>query len=133
MVYEQNVAIPETGWGASEAKQFLFDISDNSNPYNLYINVRNTSDYIYSNLWLFVTIEAPEGRTMKDTIECPLADVDGRWYGSGIGDIFDNRIMIKKDILFASTGQHMISIQQAMRTEKLKHILNIGLRVEKSQ
>ncbi|MFQ5334496.1 MAG: gliding motility lipoprotein GldH [Flavobacteriales bacterium] len=132
-VYEHNVEIGQAGWSADDIRRFEVEIVNPAIPYNIYINIRNTDDYKYSNLWVFMTIEGPDGRQVTDTLECPLADPGGRWYGSGIGDIADVRILVKKDIRFVRQGKYTFSLEQAMRSQELKNILNVGLRIERAQ
>jgi gliding motility-associated lipoprotein GldH len=68
---------------------------------------------------------------VKDTIEVILADNRGKWLGSGLGDIWDLQQIYKENIRFAQQGRYTFEYQQAMRTEKLPFILDVGLRVEK--
>ena len=55
------------------------DINDTINPYNVFIDIRHTGDYPYSDLYLFITATGPDMAPMRDTVDCLLADADGRW------------------------------------------------------
>jgi gliding motility-associated lipoprotein GldH len=109
------------------------DITDTINPCNVYINVRNASDYPFSNLFLFLETRYPNGAFSKDTLECVLADGSGKWLGSGSGDIWDNQILFKKNVVFKQKGKYYFNLEQAMRLQNLPQILDIGLRVERAQ
>jgi gliding motility-associated lipoprotein GldH len=98
---------------------------------NIYINVRNTTDYSNCNLFLFITATAPSGATKIDTVECYLADDQGKWLGRGFGYIRDNRIPYKRNVRFPQMGNYKFEIKQAMRTDDLKGITSIGIRIEK--
>jgi gliding motility-associated lipoprotein GldH len=97
----------------------------------MYLNVRNRGDYSNRNIWLSVGMYSPEGRLTTDTVEFILADPSGRWKGSGIGDLFDNRILYKQDMEFPVAGEYRFMIRQAMRPVRLKGIYDVGMRLEK--
>ncbi len=131
MVYEKNKEILKDGWDKSDIAKFNTEIKDNSIPYNFYINIRNTNDYPFSNLFLFVKTLFPDGKFSVDTVECYLADLDGKWLGNASGRLIDNRILFKKNVLFPMKGMYSFEFEQAMRVDKLKGIEDFGIRIEK--
>lgn len=130
-VYEKNVRIPDGIWSQENIIPFEVVIEDTSGTYNLYVNIRNTSLYPMSNLYLFITTTAPSGHSVKDTVEVILADDRGKWLGSGLGDIWDLQQLYKRNIRFARKGRYLFEYQQAMRAKQLPFVLDAGLRVEK--
>ena len=132
-IYERNIKIPEGVWDHNQPVQFEVAISDTITPYNLYINVRNSGMYPMQNLYLFITTTAPSGHSVKDTVQIMLADNKGEWLGKGLGDIWDLQRPYKKNVRFAQTGKYMFEFEQAMRLEKLPFILDVGLRIEKTE
>jgi gliding motility-associated lipoprotein GldH len=131
--YEKNHSISNSNWNVKEELKFEVDIEDTSSLYDFYINLRNTGGYAYSNIFLFVNTEFPDGNLSRDTIECFLADVHGKWLGSGSGDIWDNRILFKRNVIFPQKGTYKFSYEHAMRTENLAEIMDAGLRIEKKK
>jgi gliding motility-associated lipoprotein GldH len=99
----------------------------------MYINVRNAGGYQFSNLFLFVKTTLPKGQASIDTVECNLATPEGKWLGSGLGDIYDNQILYKKNIRFLFSGKYKFEIEQAMRINPLPMIMDVGIRIEKAQ
>jgi gliding motility-associated lipoprotein GldH len=130
-IFEQNQDIPESGWKHDNIVKFDVDIKDPSTPTNFYINVRNADGYPYSNLFLFLKTTLPNGKMLNDTLECILADEKGKWLGSGMGDIYDNQIPFKRNVRFPQAGTYHFEIQQAMRTDNIPLIMDVGLRIEK--
>ena len=130
-VYEKNIKIPEGIWNRENIIQFEIQIEDTITSHNLYVNVRNTSLYPMSNLYLFITTTAPSGHSVRDTVDVILADEKGKWLGSGLGDIWDLQQLYKQKVRFAQRGTYKFDFEQAMRNEKLPFILDVGLRVEK--
>ncbi len=133
VVFDQYVTIPEGGWNVDSMAVFKVDIESAEQPYNVILNIRNRSNYPNSNLWLFVDIMSPSGQLMQDKVDCMLADDAGRWIGSGWGDLYHVKIPYQLGVKFAETGQYSFRIVQGMRTDDLKGIHNIGLRIEKAK
>jgi gliding motility-associated lipoprotein GldH len=130
-VFDDMTRISNSEWKRQEALDFSFTIKDTTAMYNVYIQIRNTTDYPYSNLYLFLDTKEPSGIKNRDTIECILAAPDGKWLGKGMGKIKENRILVKKGMQWARQGIYQIKVEQAMRKEVLTGIADIGLRIEK--
>lgn len=131
-VYEKNTEIPEYLWDKNNKIRFDVDIQDTVSSHNVYINIRNASNYQYNNLFLFVLTRSPKGDVVKDTVELTLADAKGKWLGEGLGDIWDNQILYKYNVRFPFKGVYTFQLEQAMRHEKLPYIMDAGIRVEKA-
>ncbi len=132
MVFEQNKQIPDAVWKTEQKVIFETLISDTVSLYNLYINIRNSGNFKFSNLYIFVDVFQPDGKIERDTIECILAYVQGRWRGkSGSGSVWDNHILFNRNTRFPMAGKYVFRFEQGMRERELEHILDVGLRVEK--
>jgi len=131
--FEKNIKIPDYSWDLNNIIRLNADIEDTINAHNIYINVRNASGYQFSNLFLFLTTKTPRGETARDTVELTLADAHGKWLGNGLGDIWDNRILLKKNFRFPEAGTWHFELQQAMRINPLPQIMDVGMRIEKSK
>lgn len=131
VVFDKYENIPDEKWDRTKPVQLTFSISDTTNPYDLYINIRNSTSYRYANLYLFLHTRFPNGKTSKDTIECILAAPDGKWIGKGFSDLRENNILLRKGMKFPLKGQYQLSIEQAMRVEVLEGISDIGISILK--
>lgn len=129
-VYEKNIKIPDGIWEKDHKVSFEVFIDDTVSAHNLYVNVRNTSLYPFSNLYLFIETTAPSGHTIRETFEITLCDEKGKWLGSGLGDIWDLQQVYKKNVRFAQRGNYTIEYQQGMRMDRLPFVLDVGLRIE---
>jgi len=130
-IFNQNVELPSQGWFKNNAVAFSINIPDSLTNYDFGLNIRNTSKYRYSNLYIFLITEFPNGNISRDTIECVLANNEGEWLGKGWGDIKENRITLKSGLRFPLTGNYRFLIQQAMRVDTLMGIHDIGLSLAK--
>jgi gliding motility-associated lipoprotein GldH len=131
IIYDEYQHISKDLWNRFDVKKFDIVVNDTVSFNDFYIDVRNTTDYQFSNLYLFIDSQFPNGQVYRDTIECILADRQGKWLGRGLGKIRDNRFLFKSMVRFSLKGTYVLKIQQAMRTEDLAGIADIGLRLEK--
>ena len=132
-VYNSNIDIPGESWNIDSIARFKVDIADTTSIHNVYVSVRNTTNYPNSNLYLFISTTSPQGASLRDTLEYILADSKGNWLGKGVGAIRDNQIPYKRYIRFPDVGTYEFTIQQGMRTHHLKGITSIGIRIEKQK
>jgi gliding motility-associated lipoprotein GldH len=128
-IYEENFSVENNVWNKDDIKLFSFDIQDTLSPLDLFINLRTTTDYPYSNLYIFLYSEYPNGYTDKDTLEFILAEPDGKWLGESSGTIIENQILISTGGRFPNKGKYTFKIQHAMREPDLAEVIDIGFRV----
>jgi len=128
--FEENQHLVSETWKQRDTLSFEVQVTDTIHLFDFYINVRNSTDYRYRNLYLFIITRFPGGGIARDTVECLLAAADGKWYGKGMGKIKDNRILFKNAVRFPHTGTYHIEIEQAMREKQLAGIRDVGVRIE---
>jgi len=129
-VFFQYHSFANTEWDRNEPAVFHVNIKDNSQPYNVSVELRNNDAYPFSNIWLFVDYKTPNGNSRSDTVGADVADVYGKWYGKGLS-LYNLSIPYENMILFPDTGTYIYSIRQGMRENPLKGISDIGLKVSK--
>lgn len=131
--FEQNQEIKNEKWVYNEAKNFSFEMMDTTSLFNFYINLRNTNDYPFANLYVFINSQFPDGEIARDTIELQLAELNGKWLGSGNGRYKYNQFILRKGMRFVQTGTYHFSIEQGMRKDTLVGISDVGIRLEYEQ
>jgi gliding motility-associated lipoprotein GldH len=132
-IFEENEEIPKNLWSAKQSLVFQADIKDTIQAYNVYLNIRNAGVYPFSNIFLFINTTFPGGQLDRDTVEIMLATPQGKWMGQGLGDIWDNQILFKRNVRFPKAGEYRFEIIQAMRVDPLPGIMDAGIRIEKVQ
>jgi gliding motility-associated lipoprotein GldH len=131
--FEENKPIEKGRWNSNDMARFEVQIADTITRYDFYLNLRNSMDYPYSNIFLFLHTIGPSGMKAQDTLECQLADYTGKWLGSGSGSLRFNRFLIQKGAGFHQKGRYVFEIEQAMRVKELKGITDVGIRIEKEK
>ena len=131
VVYDENKEVNQRAWKTKDKLYYEIDITDTIKSYKLAINIRNTIEYPYSNIYFYMNTILPNGKVTKcDTIECYLAYPDGTWKGKGNSKIRDNRFWIAKNIKFEQKGKYTFELRQATIDSTLKGICDVGLHLE---
>jgi len=128
-LYTATEVIPGISWNRYNKPVFRAGIIDALQHCDIYITLRNTHNYPFRNIFLFVTTTSPEGNNIKDTVEYSITDESGRWLGKGLGDIHDLSLPYKSNVLFPVSGTYRFRIEQGMRMDDLDGIMNVGMRI----
>jgi len=129
--YEEFVAVPDV-WNNRNLLHFNVNITDTVTSDNVFISVRHSGKYEFSNLYLFVTAKSPNGNLKRDTVEIVLANAHGKWMGKGAASVFTLYYPYKTNIRFPVPGIYTFTIEQAMWIRDLKNINHIGMMIEKA-
>jgi gliding motility-associated lipoprotein GldH len=102
-------------WHKDSIFQFKFETSDTISEFDLFIHIRNTEDYKYSNLYLIASLEYPKGKVEVDTLEYKMAYPDGQLMGVGMGSLKHNLLWYKDKFKFTESGFYTFNLKHAMR------------------
>lgn len=124
-------------WHKDSIVSFELPDLENTKNYNLFVNLRDNSDYKYNNLFLIISLQQPNKQTKIDTLEFEMANPDGSLLGDGFSDTKENKLVYKLNQNFNLKGKYVVKIQQAVRETgkivgdtNLKGISEVGLRIE---
>jgi gliding motility-associated lipoprotein GldH len=131
VVYSEYQTFRNNEWPSAEKAVFNVEITDTVSLNNISLMIRHADSYPYRNIFLFVTSAYPDGKVLGDTMEVVLANNKGEWIGSGLGDIFDYKVPIKKNARFPLAGKYTFTFEQAMRVDPLPMIMDFGFEIEK--
>jgi gliding motility-associated lipoprotein GldH len=133
-VFEKNIAIPRQEWYSSYKPEISFTIKDTAALYNIYLVLRHSDAYNYNNIWLTLYRKGPD-TSYSHQLEVPLANTreNNSWLGTGMDDIWETRTQINQTpIRFRKSGNYEFVLEQIMREDPLKNVLNVGIRIEKT-
>jgi len=133
-VFEKNVAIPGHAWSSNFKPEIQFEVSDTAARYNIYIVLRHSDAYRYKNIWVNVHTFYPSGDSTSQALDLTLATDEKGWLGSGMDDIFEHRIPITppQNPQPLRAGTYRFVLENIMREDPLKHVMNVGIRLEKA-
>ncbi len=139
IVYSEYHTLENNEWKLENELAFNLEMNDTISTYNLFINLRNTKDYEFSNLFLITRMSFPDQTQIIDTLEYEMTDVEGHFLGSGFSDIKENKLFYKENVRFSKSGNYLLQVKQAMRKrnevagiESLKGVKDVGLSLERS-
>jgi gliding motility-associated lipoprotein GldH len=134
-IYEKDIPLPGHQWAGGFKPTFTFNISDKdtASRYNIYIVLRHTDAYNYNNIWIRGTVKQPgDSATRSDRYDLLLATNDKGWLGTGMEDIYEQRVSIQQSTKFRQPGAYSLTLEQVMREDPLKHVMNVGVRIERT-
>ncbi len=129
-IFDSFKHVKDVEWKWDDPVSFTVPVTDTSGLYNILIQLRHTTDYPLSNLYMFVDLEGPSGQMHRDTINFTLAENSGKWIGRGVGNIRELDYLYRANTRFPEKGDYHFSLEQAMRLPVVP-VSEVGLRVEK--
>lgn len=131
-IYEKYKGIPDYVWKTGYKVPYEVEITDTNVLYNIYVDVRHTEFYPFSNLWLMLHVNMPYGQKHETRVELPLAEKDGKWLGRCLGDVCDRQILVQENAIFPQQGKYTFELEQIMRLDDLPGIMEMGIKIEKT-
>ena len=130
-LYEKTVAIPGHAWKSTFKPSFTFTIKDTQALYQPFIVLRHTDKYNFNNIYINLFVQLPNGDTVKRIQQdLTLADDLNGWKATGMDDIYEHRIPLGGPEPFKK-GEFKFTLEQIMREDPLKNVLDAGIRIEK--
>jgi gliding motility-associated lipoprotein GldH len=130
-VYEHHVPIKNQTWNRNQVCVGSFQVSDTLKLHQLYVVIRHTDAYAFSNIWLEVSLKAPGDRFKTQRVNVPLGNDYQGWLGTGMDDIWEVRSLLTGSPKpFNRSGTYEFRIRQIMRDDPLKHVMSAGLRIQ---
>lgn len=131
-IFKDHEDIDDGVWYVKNEPSFTFEITDISQPYNVYYLVRNSIGYPYYNLYVKRFLLNEKNKIVNEALnELILMDErTGKPIGDGLGDLFDHKIVALKNYRFPKAGKYTFKVRQYMRQDPLPGIMSVGVSVE---
>jgi gliding motility-associated lipoprotein GldH len=129
-LYEKTVFLPNHEWKGDYKPEFDFTITDTTTLYLVSFVIRHTEKYNYNNIWINLYSQPPGDTLHKAPYELQLATNEKGWLATGMDDIYEQRRELTGKIPLKA-GQYKLVLENIMREDPLKEVLNVGVRIEK--
>jgi gliding motility-associated lipoprotein GldH len=124
------------GWSSSETIRFTAaDIQRETS--DIYIHIRNTNMYPYSNLFIVAELRDSLEVLTRDTLEYAMADPQGKWLGTGFMEVKESKLWWQTDWTPPHEGPYFIEFSQRVRNNGsvqgvpfLEGIISVGVAIE---
>lgn len=127
-VFNKTVAISNRSWKDNFHPTFKVQITDTLSNHDFILTVRTTVDYPYANLWLYLTINGPMGKSSRFPLEIVTADPTGKWTGDKSGSLVSFSKLFIHD-KFPKKGTYTLSFEQATTQKSLPEVVDVTLDV----
>lgn len=122
--------IPQQGWVYGNALEYQPRGLDSVALRTLLLTVRHSNAYPYRNIWLEVTTNTMGVKTI-DTLNIELADVYGRWHGSGFGPSYQYETAVGAPKILSDSSK--IAVRHIMRVDTLREVEQIGFTINRAK
>jgi len=130
-IVDNNLAMPSRNWSYANKVKAVVEIADPSKRYQVDFKLRHTADYKYSNIFVLLHLKAAGRKKETRRFEFKLAEPDGKWTGSGSGNLYTYTFSMLKNYQFPAAGHYELEVEQNMRNNPLKEISDAGIKVSK--
>lgn len=129
--YDDTYSFENQEWNKEDTALFQIEVDDTLSHYNFLLTLRTTTEYQYSNLWVYIYSTAPDESTSKIAQKIPMARSDGSWMGRKSGTVVESRLRFDSNT-FPLKGEYTFKVVNATRKESIPNVLDIGLRIVES-
>ena len=129
IIFNDYIDIENTQLSFKDTILFQTSISDTINLHNIFLQLRTSTDYKWSNMFIFSEIYFPNNKIRTDTFEVFLMDKKGNWNGDKSGIVVNFNHLLYKSIKFPLKGNYKFKVIQAMRDTILKDVISVGLKI----
>lgn len=127
--YEKSYSFKDNTWSQHVKPMFKVEIKDTTIAYNFTITLRNTTDYGFSNCWIYLNTKTPNKEKAREPFQIHITNPDGTWVGNKSGTIVENRLDFKSR-KFPMPGTYYFQLEQGVVEKELGEVLDVGLRIE---
>jgi gliding motility-associated lipoprotein GldH len=131
-VYEKVYTFEKLEWKQNVKPSFSVKIDDVTKFYDFTITLRTTTDYEFSNLWIYLNSVTPDRKKSREPFEFKITHPDGAWIGKNTGSIVEHQLCFKRRKLPVK-GKYTFIIEQGITQSKVSQVLDISLVVERSK
>ncbi len=128
---EQSTIHSDHQWNSMKPEKYLFNITDTNSLYKIVFVIRHHNAYHYKNIWVELSHRVTGEQLKTQAFNLNLADDQKGWLGTGMDDIYDQRIPMTLKPIKLKHGINEFTIRHTMREDPLQNILSTGIRIEK--
>jgi len=131
-LFEKVYSFENREWPQDVKPIYEVKIEDVDKEYNFILSLRTTTDYKYSNLWVFMKTDSPDGNSAREPFEIKITDENGAWIGNNTGSIVETSLYFEKRML-PLEGTYTFTLEQGITASEIDEVLDLGLRVEEAK
>ncbi len=130
--FEKSYVFENKEWKQNVKPSFTVDIKDATKEYDFVLTLRTTTEYKFSNLWIYMNTQTPNKESARESFEIKITNPDGSWIGKKTGTIVENSLNFKRRKL-PLKGKYTFILEQGITDSKIDQVLDIGLVVTEAK
>lgn len=130
--FEKAFSFQSREWTQDVKPVYEIEIDDVTTEYDFTLSLRTSTDYKYSNLWVFMKTETPDGTIAREPFEIKITNPDGSWIGDKSGSIVTTSLYFKSRQL-PIKGKYTFTLEQGITASKIDEVHDLIFRVEKTK
>ncbi|WP_118193457.1 gliding motility lipoprotein GldH [Albibacterium indicum] len=130
---DQNKNITERRWFREQEQYFTVKVDQPATSYDLFLNLRNSIDFQFSDLYLQIQQKNPDSSRFNYSVKIKMTNGEGLWRGNGSGTIYSQQVRFLSDYQFPDSGTYIFSIKQNMRANPVEGIHDVGFRIAETR
>ncbi len=127
--YQQTFSFDNREWPQEVKPKYEVEINDTEKEYNFTLTLRTSTDYKYSNLWIFMKTETPDGTIAREPFEISIANPDGSWTGEKSGSVVTNSLVFKRRKM-PQKGVYTFTLEQGITASKIDEVHDLIFTVD---
>lgn len=127
--FDEVYSFDDKSWDKKDTAVYVVDVQDTVMTHDFILSLRTSTDYLYSDLWIYIMVTAPDGSTSKVAQKIPMARPDGSWIGNVSGTLVESRLRFDSKP-FPLKGEYVFKLMNATQEKSIPHVMDIGLRIE---
>ncbi len=132
VIYEDTQTLPEP-WSYDKGITFQYEIKDTTIAYDLILTIEHLVDFGYENVYVSAQTIFPDKTKISNPVSLQLATEMGTWLGKCDSKKCTTEIVISPQAYFKNLGIYSLMLQQYSRSDSLRGILELGLRIQEAQ
>lgn len=129
---DENKAIHERRWFREQEPIFTVKVDSPTTAYDLFLNIRNSVNFQFSDLFLEVEQRNPDSTRINYVVKIKMTNGEGLWIGKGSGNLYSQQVRFLSDYHFPDSGMYTFKVKQNMRANPVEGIHDVGIRIAAS-
>jgi gliding motility-associated lipoprotein GldH len=129
-IMDMSESLEGENWRMDDTLRGTFQVTDTNHYHNIFLQTRLTGDFPFSNFYVKMILEAPDGERFESIKSFEITTKAGKWLGKGLGDLHSYSLPVYPSFVPHKNGSYSILAVQYMRRDDLLGCHDRGLKVE---
>ncbi len=119
--YEKAYSFSGREWKQDVKPEYEVDFTTIDPLYDFTVSLRTSTDYKYSNLWIFMKTETPDGTIAREPFEIQITNPDGSWIGEKSGSIVTTNLYFSRRKM-PLKGKYTFTLEQGITESMIDEV-----------